>query len=65
MVHADSGHRPRPPGSERSRFCQVLLLEGKLVVRLVDTVVDSKKADYDNMYTIYEAKDGHSYGVLR
>ncbi|ACD58667.1 hypothetical protein [Xanthomonas oryzae] len=43
----------------------MLLLEGKLVVRLVDTVVDSKKADYDNMYTIYEAKDGHSYGVLR
>ncbi|WP_256723187.1 hypothetical protein [Xanthomonas oryzae] len=43
----------------------MLLLEGKLVVRLVDTVVDSKKADYDNTYTIYEAKDGHSYGVLR
>ncbi|QEO97964.1 hypothetical protein XOCgx_2975 [Xanthomonas oryzae pv. oryzicola] len=34
-------------------------------MRLVDTVVDSKKADYDNTYTVYDAKDGHSCGVLR
>ncbi|PPT99444.1 hypothetical protein [Xanthomonas arboricola] len=42
----------------------VYLLEGRLVVRLVDAAVTSKKDDYDDTYTVYEAKDGHYYGLL-
>ncbi|WP_349811892.1 hypothetical protein ABQ179_009300 [Xanthomonas dyei] len=44
----------------------VYLLDGKLVVRLVDSVVDKKKGDndYDDTYTVYQAKDGHYYGLL-
>ncbi|MCC8535954.1 hypothetical protein ACI6Q5_19070 [Xanthomonas codiaei] len=43
----------------------VYVLEGKLVVRLVDAAVNSKKDDPDyETYTVYEAKDGHFYGLL-
>ncbi|MFC7521649.1 hypothetical protein ACFQS6_19530 [Xanthomonas populi] len=34
----------------------VYFLEGKLVVRLVDAAVTSKKDDYDNTYIVYEPK---------
>ncbi|KHL54931.1 hypothetical protein [Xanthomonas cannabis] len=42
----------------------IYVLEGKLVVRLLDASVQSKKSNPDySDYTVYEAK-GHYYGLL-
>ncbi|WP_311240024.1 MULTISPECIES: hypothetical protein [unclassified Xanthomonas] len=42
----------------------VYLLDGNLVVRLVDSIVDKKEGDYDDTYTVYQANDEHYYGLL-